>query len=187
MLTWILNFFQDFSLVLFVISIIILIGSNLIPIIYRLPTQLISVFLIIVCVFLYGGKQERVKWEVKLAESEAKIVKIEQQRKLDVAEANIKIAKLDNERKDVTIKVNTQIAKNRELIKENSRLRNAEKYITKEENAACVIPNSFIRLHNDAARNSSTTKPISEPTGTSNGATTTSEDTPRESDTPGSG
>ena len=136
MTTLIINFFQDSAIYALIISVLVLLGSNLIPTLYKLPIQLICIGLIVLSTFLTGAKEERKTWELKVSKFQSEI------------------SELKAERTKITSKVNTEIARSRELIKENSRLRNAKNYITPEENSACVIPDSFIKLHNDAVDNS---------------------------------
>ena len=135
MLLTVLNFLYDFAVIISFVSVIVLILSNFIPVVYRLPAQIIAVIIIAVTLFLTGANQEKTKWEKAVAEEVARVQKLEKERTV------------------LTGKINTTLARNRALIKENGRLKDINGFISNEENNNCIIPPGFISLHNLSAEN----------------------------------
>jgi hypothetical protein len=104
---------------------------------YSSLIKTISTILMVGGVYFYGGYGVEMEWRNKAKELQAEI-----DRK-DAVSA------------EVTEKIVTQYVDKVKIVKEkgNVIIKEIPKYITKESDANCVIPNSFIVLHNSASRN----------------------------------
>lgn len=104
---------------------------------YSSLIKTLSTILMIAGVYFYGGYGVEMEWRQKARELQAEI-----DRK-DAVSA------------EVTEKIVTKYVDKVKIVKEkgNVIVKEIPKYITKESDANCVIPNSFIVLHNSASRN----------------------------------
>lgn len=104
---------------------------------YSSLIKTLSTILMIAGVYFYGGYGVEMEWRQKAKELQAEI-----DRK-DAVSAQ------------VTEKIVTQYVDKVKIVKEkgNVIIKEIPKYITKESDANCVIPNSFIVLHDSASRN----------------------------------
>lgn len=104
---------------------------------YASLIKTISTVLLVAGVYFYGGYGVEMEWRKKAAELQAEI-----DRKNAVSEV-------------VTEKIVTQYVDKVKIVKEkgNVVIKEIPKYITKESDANCVIPKSFVMLHNSASRN----------------------------------
>lgn len=143
----ILNFFQDYALTFGLFALVALLLSNLFPVTYRFIIQIICLIVIVTAVYLKGSKDERVGWELK----EEKL--------------KTQIATTDKERSQITARAAAMAAKNSRLVVENGTLRNINDYLSKQDIDGCVIPDGFVRLHNESAKGK-----LSGSTGESNGS-----------------
>jgi hypothetical protein len=133
-MTWLLSLFQDYSLGILLISLIGCVASTLIPSVgYRTPALIVCLLVALSAIYLKGGNDERVK------------------RDLIEEKAKTEVALLQKQQEEITAKYNAIAARNRELIKENGRLKNVNIYVSQEDDDKCVLPPGFIRLHNEAA------------------------------------
>jgi hypothetical protein len=84
-----------------------------------------------------GGVSNQEKWEAR------------------VAEAKLEMAKKDAESADATVKVVTKYIDRVTVVKENGNaiLKEVPKFVSKDADAKCVVPNSFVVLHDSASRN----------------------------------
>jgi hypothetical protein len=84
-----------------------------------------------------GGISNQERWEAK------------------VADAKIEMAKKDAQSADATTKVITKYVTKVEVVKEkgDAIIKEVPKYITKDADNQCVIPNGFVLLHDSASRN----------------------------------
>ena len=104
---------------------------------YRLPIQLVGIFLLICGIYMEGGVSNQERWEAK------------------VSEAKIEIAKKETESAEATTKVVTKYVTKVQIVKEKGDVivKEVPKYISKESDAKCPIPNSFVVLHDSAVKN----------------------------------
>lgn len=113
---------------------------------YSSLIKTISTILLVAGVYFYGGYGVEMEWRNKAKELQAEI-----DRKNAVSAV-------------VTEKIVTQYVDKVKIVKEkgNVIIKEVPKYITKEHDAGCVIPKSFVLLHNSASRNEipDTTGPI---------------------------
>ena len=141
---WILHFLPD-SIILWFCNILLLVGIALtiagffahrIPLVwqYQLPFKVLGIALLTLGVYFRGGYAVEQQWRERVAQVEEKLAQAEKAS----ADAN---ALLDT-------KSQQRVA----AIREKNRV--VKQYITREitrYNDQCVIPQPFIRAHNDAA------------------------------------
>lgn len=127
-------FLQDYALTIGVTSFLVMFLSSFIfSASIRATVQVVCMVLLVASVYLKGAKDERVEWERKHLEDQAKI------------------ANINKQRSDISTKAAVEAAKNRELIIENATLRNINVYLSQQDIDGCVIPSGFVRLHNESA------------------------------------
>lgn len=104
---------------------------------YRIPIQIVSILLLVLGIYMQGAISNQEKWEAK------------------VAEAKLEAAKKEAQSAEVTTKVITKYVDKVKIVKEKGDVivQEIPKYITKESDAKCDVPNSFIVLHDSAAKN----------------------------------
>lgn len=104
---------------------------------YSSLIKTVSTIIMIAGVYFYGGYGVEMEWRKKARELQAEI-----DRKNAVSA-------------EVTEKIVTQYVDKVKIVKEkgNVIIKEIPKYITKESDANCVIPNSFIVLHDSASKN----------------------------------
>ena len=126
---------------------------------YVIPVQILSFVVLLMSVFLVGGLSNEASWQLK------------------VAKANVEIAELKVKSEQVNTKILTKYIDRIQVIKEkgNVIIKEVPKYITKESDAKCDIPNSFVMLHDAAAKNElpDPTRSLNEGTSTIKLSTTT--------------
>jgi len=104
---------------------------------YSSLIKTISTILLVAGVYFYGGYGVEMEWRNKAKELQAEI-----DRK-DAVSA------------EVTEKIVTQYVEKVKVVKEKGDviIKEVPKYVTKESDASCVIPKSFVVLHDSASRN----------------------------------
>ena len=144
---WLLSFIPDSVRHAFVISVLGLgiggyilgtFGNLFAPIrTYSSLIKTISTVLMVAGVYFYGGYNVEISWRQKAAELQAQIDK-----KNAVSAV-------------VTEKIVTKYVDKVKIVKEKGDviIKEIPKYVTKESDANCVIPKSFVVLHNSASRN----------------------------------
>jgi len=143
---WAFSLIPDSAMV-WIINILLIVGIagtvagfflKIIPFVnqYRLPVQIVSIALLVLGVWLKGGQSERLVWQARVAEMEAKVA---------AAEA---------EAKKETVRVETKIVERVRVIKGETQtiIKEVPKIITKEVDAKCEIPTQAVDLFNRAAR-----------------------------------
>jgi hypothetical protein len=105
--------------------------------IYRLPIQVASIIALVFGVYMEGGISNQEKWEAK------------------VAEAKLEMAQKETASAEATTKVVTKYVTKIQIVKEKGDviIKEVPKYITKESDAKCPIPNAFVVLHDSASKN----------------------------------
>jgi hypothetical protein len=136
---WLLSFVPDWifyglALASFV-ALILATFLKVIPFIgkYAIPIQLLSFVVLLVSVFLCGGLSNEASWQLK------------------VAKTNAEIAELKAKSEKVSTKVVTKYIDRIQVVKEKGN--EIVKYVNKESDAKCELPNSFVMLHDAAAKN----------------------------------
>ena len=136
---WLLSFLPDWlfyaaALVSFV-ALIAATFFKVIPFIgkYALPIQLLSFVSLLISIFLCGGLANEASWQLK------------------VAKTNAEIAELKAKSEKVSTKVVTKYIDRIQVVKEKGN--EIVKYINKESDSKCELPNSFVVLHDAAAKN----------------------------------
>ena len=111
--------------------------TSLFPVPYRQPIQIVAVVCLAFAVFQYGQHEERQEWELK------------------VAELNQKIAKLESASQTVTTQVVTEYVDRVKIVKEKADaiIVKVPVYINKPTDDNCTINNGFVVLHDAAAKN----------------------------------
>jgi hypothetical protein len=104
---------------------------------YRVPIQVASIIILVFGVYMEGGISNQEKWEAK------------------VAEAKLEMAQKETASAEVTTKVVTKYVTKIQIVKEKGDviIKEVPKYITKESDAKCPIPNAFVVLHDSASKN----------------------------------
>lgn len=160
---WILNWLPDslFHLVVLAgtMGLIASVVLGFIPFIrqYKLPIQVFSFLTLLFGMFMEGAISNQAYWEAK------------------VKEAQLLVAKKETQSAEKTVEVVTKYVDRVRKVKEKSDviIREVPKYITKEVDADCVIPDGVRMLHNSASRNEiPDTSGSSNETGTSDSGTT---------------
>ncbi|ATV46332.1 hypothetical protein [Lake Baikal phage Baikal-20-5m-C28] len=138
---FLLSFLPDwlFYAIAFFSFIALLLASFVksIPIIgkYAIPIQAISFIVLVISVFFCGGLSNEASWQLK------------------VAKANVEIAELKVKEEKVTTKIVTKYIDRIQVVKEKGN--EIIKYVDviKESDSKCELPNSFVVLHDAAAKN----------------------------------
>lgn len=141
-MNFILNIFQEFALSIFFGSILALILANFLATTYRVVIMAVAVLALCTSVYLKGGLDQKLILDK------------------EIAELKVKVAALDKERIKITAKAAASHDTNRRLILENGKLKDLNAYLTDKEVNMCVIPNGFIRLHNESATGKLSNIPI---------------------------
>ena len=137
---WIVNFLPSwFFYILIMVGAAGLLASYVLkalPLInnYTLPVRAGSAVALLLGIWLHGADSNNQSWIARVKEMEEKVAKAEEQSK----QANNTI--------------NTKIVVKQAAIKQKTELvyRYIDREVTKYDNT-CVIPNEFIKAHNDAA------------------------------------
>jgi apolipoprotein N-acyltransferase len=140
---WLLTFVPDGLIYavtgLSFLTIIVTFVLGHIPIIgkYAKLAQLIACVLFILGVYLSGGISNEASWKEKVAEME------------------LAVAKKEVQSAEATTKVVTKYIETVKIVKEKGDviIKEVPKYITKESDAKCPIPNAFVVLHDSASKN----------------------------------
>jgi hypothetical protein len=105
--------------------------------IYKAPIQIAGAVLLIIGLYMEGGISNQEKWEAR------------------VAEAKLEMAKKEVASADATVKVVTKYVTVDRIVKENGDaiVKEIPKFISKDADAQCVVPNGFVVLHDSASRN----------------------------------
>ena len=138
---FLLSFLPDwfFYAIAFFSFIALLLASFVksIPIIgkYAIPIQAISFIVLLISVFFCGGLSNEASWQLK------------------VAKANVEIAELKVKEEKVTTKIVIKYIDRIQVVKEKGN--EIIKYVDviKESDSKCELPNSFVVLHDAAAKN----------------------------------
>ena len=136
---WLLSFLPDWIFYgLAFISFIALVFATFFKVIpfigkYAMPIQLLSFVTLLISVFLCGGLANEASWQLK------------------VAKTNAEIAELKAKSETVSTKVITKYIDRIQVVKEKGN--EIVKYINKESDSKCELPNSFVVLHDAAAKN----------------------------------
>lgn len=103
---------------------------------YRLATQIVSILLLVLGVWLKGGESERLVWQKRVADLEEKV----------------KIA--EKKADDASKKIQIRVVEKVKIIRENAGQLASEAgaAITPEMNAQCVIPKESANKFNQAAK-----------------------------------
>jgi hypothetical protein len=146
-LGWIISIIPD-GIFIWITYIIIVLGIGLyvasklvtwIPMMgqYRLPAELIGVFLLSVGAYLFGSYGTEMVWRGRVAELEAKVkIAEEKSQQVNVVIQEKVVTKIK------VVKENVYV--NREIIKEVA---------GKQLDAQCALPKSTVSLHDSASRN----------------------------------
>ena len=142
---WLLNFIPDSTIALFIHSIVGM-GAGLLVIgflmsrilgIYAALARILGVLLLVAGVYFEGGLQNELYWreQVRLQQEE--------------------VARINAEAKQITERVETKYIERIKVVKEKTDaiIQKVPEYITKEHDAACVVPDSVRMLLNAAAKN----------------------------------
>jgi hypothetical protein len=131
---WIIHFVALASLAILLISFLV---GALIPLSYRIAVQLLALILVAGSIWLEGGIANQAIWQQK------------------VLKQQVEIAQLEATSQQVTVKTITKYIDRVKIVKEKARVivKEIPKYITKEHDSQCDIPNAAIVLHDAAAKN----------------------------------
>lgn len=146
---WLLNLIPAGIMYGFIWSVIIagVIGftatffTDFIPVpqlrIWASAVRVVSVIMMVLGVYLYGGYGVQMYWKGEITRQKEEIARLEKQSGV------------------VTEKVVIQYKEKVKIVKEkgNVIIRKVPEYITRESDAKCIIPNSFVVLHDSAAKN----------------------------------
>jgi hypothetical protein len=144
---WLLNILPDSLLYGFILSImgigaaLFVFGSFAVflPLVkgYGMLMRTIGTILLIGSVYLYGGYGTEMKWRAEAAK-----LKADMDRKIALSEKNSK-------------QIVTKYVTKTKVIKEKGDviIKEVPKFITKDADANCVVPKSFVLLHDSAAKN----------------------------------
>lgn len=104
---------------------------------YKLPIQVGSLLLIVFGTFMEGAISNQEAWLVK------------------VADLKVKVAQVETKSAEKTTEIVTKYVTKVQVVKEKGDviIKEVPKYITKESDAKCTLPNSFVMLHDSASKN----------------------------------
>ena len=135
MIVWLLQHIPtETTTIALVVGIIACFVGGFLPVMYSAPTRLAGIIIVLISMFLLG---------VNLGANELSE---------EVSKANEQIAKIKDESKKVTKQVVVKYVEKQKIIKENGN--EIVKFITKNNDADCTLHNSFVELHDSAAKNS---------------------------------
>lgn len=144
---WLMSFIPDSVLYGFILSVmgigaaLFIVGSFTVflPLVkgWGFIARTIGTILMIGSVYLYGGYGTEMKWR-----AEAEKLKADMDRKVALSEKNSK-------------QIITKYVTKTKVIKEKGDviIKEVPKFITKDADAKCIIPKSFVMLHDSAAKN----------------------------------
>jgi hypothetical protein len=144
---WLMSFIPDSVLYGFILSVmgigaaLFVFGSftAFLPLVkgWGFIARTIGTILMIGSVYLYGGYGTEMKWR-----AEAEKLKADMDRKVALSEKNSK-------------QIITKYVTKTKVIKEKGDviIKEVPKFITKDADAKCIIPKSFVMLHDSAAKN----------------------------------
>ena len=136
---WLLNFLPNY--IFHILSLIGLIGLIVtllpLPILYKSSIQIISIAILTFAIYMEGAISNQAKWQAK------------------VAALQVEIAKKETISANITTEVITKYVDRIKIVKEkgNVIIKEIPTYITKTDDAKCVVPNGFVVLHDSASRN----------------------------------
>lgn len=104
---------------------------------YTLQFRAAAVVLLLFGIFMEGGISNQEKWEAK------------------VAEAKLEMAKKETASAEASVKIVTKYVTVDRIVKEkgDAILKEIPKFVSKDADAKCVVPNGFVVLHDSASRN----------------------------------
>lgn len=104
---------------------------------YLLPIRVVSIIILAIGVYFEGGISNEEKWLARVHELELKI-----------KEAEVKSAQVNTQ-------IVTKYVDRVKVIKEkqDARVEYVDRFITKESDAKCDVPNAFVVLHDSASKN----------------------------------
>ena len=144
---WLMSFIPDSVLYGFILSVmgigaaLFIVGSFTVflPLVkgWGFIARTVGTILMIGSVYLYGGYGTEMKWR-----AEAEKLKADMDRKVALSEKNSK-------------QIITKYVTKTKVIKEKGDviIKEVPKFITKDADAKCIIPKSFVMLHDSAAKN----------------------------------
>jgi len=102
-----------------------------------MPIQVASIVALVFGLYMEGGISNQEKWEAR------------------VAEAKLEMAKKENASAEATTKVVTKYVTKIEIVKEKGDviIKEIPKFISKDADAKCAVPNGFVLLHDSASIN----------------------------------
>jgi hypothetical protein len=136
---WLLSFLPDWLFYAIALaSFVALVAATFLKVIpfigkYAIPIQLLSFVTLLISIFLCGGLANEASWQLK------------------VAKTNAEIAELKAKSEKVSTKVVTKYIDRIQVVKEKGN--EIVKYVNKESDSKCELPNSFVVLHDAAAKN----------------------------------
>lgn len=112
---------------------------NFIPLMsnYKYIIQAAGAVLLVLGLYMEGGISNQEKWEAR------------------VAEAKLEVAKKEAASAESTVKIVTKYVTVDKIVKEkgDAILKEIPKFISKDADGQCVVPNGFVLLHDSAANN----------------------------------
>lgn len=140
---WMLSFLPDVAFHLLVLlgifGVVASFVFGFIPVIskYKFPIQVVSILILLFGVYMEGAISNENTWKFKVKELETQI------------------AKKETKSAEATIEIVTQYIDRVKVVKEKSDviIKEIPKYITKEVDAQCSIPESIRMLHTAASKN----------------------------------
>jgi len=136
---WLLNFLPNYIFhILSIVGLIGLIAALLpLPILYKSLLQIISIAILTFAIYMEGAISNQAEWKAK------------------VAALQVEVAKKETISANITTEVITKYVDRVKIVKEkgNVIIKEIPTYITKTDDAKCVVPNGFVVLHDSASRN----------------------------------
>ncbi len=134
---WLLNFLPEY--VFHALTLLGFVGVMicLFPIPYKIIVQVLSISILSFSLYMQGGISNQAEWKLKVKIAEAKVL-----------EKQVQAEK-------VTTEVITKYVDRIKIVKEkgNVIIKEIPTYITKTDDAKCIVPNGFVVLHDSASRN----------------------------------
>jgi len=134
---WLLNFLPEY--VFHAITLLGFVGVMicLFPIPYKIIVQVLSISILSFSLYMQGGISNQAEWKAK------------------VAALQVEVAKKETISATITTEVITKYVDRIKIVKEkgNVIIKEIPTYITKTDDAKCVVPNGFVVLHDSASRN----------------------------------
>lgn len=136
-LTWLPNYVFHILVIVGIVGFFVVEIFRFIPAQYSVPIKILSIIILAFGIYIEGTISNQEAWEMK------------------VADLKLQIAKKEADSVEITANVITKYVETVKIVKEKGDviIKEVPKYITKNSDSKCSIPNAFVMLHDNAVLN----------------------------------